>query len=189
MGWVKERYCWKRYYLLRERQRTDPTASRARKTVASRFYQFRMNKAPTGPYLAETGPYLAETGQAADDSCWWCDRGVPQTREHLLVMGTARVRSSAGEHVATSSTRQLYSRLPTSPVTADVWQRVDAEAPHSIRTVRVELELVMRRLRGLIMTEPTKYLCLAAAWTSRRQLLPDTSRRQKQCLSNRPPTP
>jgi hypothetical protein len=77
MGWVKERCCSKRYYLLRERQRTDSTASRARKTVASRFYQFRMNKAPTGPYFAETG-------QAADVSCWWCGRGVSQAREHLF---------------------------------------------------------------------------------------------------------
>jgi hypothetical protein len=36
-----------------------------------------MNKAPTGPYLAETG-------QAKDDKCWWCGSGVAQTREHLF---------------------------------------------------------------------------------------------------------
>jgi hypothetical protein len=35
-----------------------------------------MNKAPTGPYLAEVG-------QAADDRCWWCS-GPSQTREHLF---------------------------------------------------------------------------------------------------------
>jgi ribonuclease HI len=60
LAWVKERCRGKRYYLLRERQHTDPVASRAQKATASRFYQFRMNKAPTGPYLAEVG-------QAADD--------------------------------------------------------------------------------------------------------------------------
>jgi hypothetical protein len=57
-------------------------ASRAQKATASRFYQFRMNKAPTGPYLAEVG-------QAEDDKCWWCPSSSPgfgpsQTREHLF---------------------------------------------------------------------------------------------------------
>jgi hypothetical protein len=76
LAWVKERCRGKRYYLLRERQHMDPVASRAQKATASRFYQFRMNKAPTGPYLAEVG-------QAADDKCWWCS-GPSQTREHLF---------------------------------------------------------------------------------------------------------
>jgi hypothetical protein len=61
MGWVKERCRWKRYYPVQDRQRTDPVASHAQKTIASRFYQLQMNKAPIGPYLAEVG-------QAADDS-------------------------------------------------------------------------------------------------------------------------
>jgi hypothetical protein len=81
MGWVKERCRGKRYYLLRDRQRMDPAASHAQKTIASRFYQLRMNKAPIGPYLAEVG-------QAADDRCWWCSNesgaGPSQTREHLF---------------------------------------------------------------------------------------------------------
>jgi ribonuclease HI len=82
LAWVKERCRGKRYYLLRERQRTDPVASRARKATAARFYQLRMNKAPTGPYLAEVG-------QAEDDKCWWCSSSSPgagpsQTREHLF---------------------------------------------------------------------------------------------------------
>jgi hypothetical protein len=76
LAWVKERCRGKRYYLLRERHHTDPVASRARKATAARFYQLRMNKAPTGPYLAEVG-------QAADDKCWWCS-GPSQTREHLF---------------------------------------------------------------------------------------------------------
>jgi ribonuclease HI len=78
LAWVQERCRGKRYYLLREKQRPDPVASGARKTVASRFYQFRMNKAPIGPYLAETG-------RAENDQCWWCPSpGPSQTREHLF---------------------------------------------------------------------------------------------------------
>jgi ribonuclease HI len=82
IAWIKERCRGKRYYLLRERQHTDPVASRARKATAARFYQLRMNKAPTGPYLAEVG-------QAEDDKCWWCSSSSPgtgpsQIREHLF---------------------------------------------------------------------------------------------------------
>jgi hypothetical protein len=81
LAWVKEWCRGKRYYLFRERQHTDPVASRAQKATASRFYQFRVNKTPTGPYLAEVG-------QAADDKCWWCSSsdssGPSQTREHLF---------------------------------------------------------------------------------------------------------
>jgi hypothetical protein len=58
-------------------QRTDPVASRARKAVASRFYQFRLGK-------ARIGPYLAMVGQAENDKCWWCGSGASQTREHLF---------------------------------------------------------------------------------------------------------
>jgi hypothetical protein len=62
-------------------RRWYPVASHAQKTIASRFYQLRMNKAPIGPYLAEVG-------QAADDRCWWCSNesgaGPSQTREHLF---------------------------------------------------------------------------------------------------------
>jgi hypothetical protein len=62
-AWVRERCRGKRYYLLHERQRMDPVASSAKKAIASRFYQLRMGK-------AHTGPYLAKIGEAADDKCW-----------------------------------------------------------------------------------------------------------------------
>jgi hypothetical protein len=68
-AWVKERCRGERYYLLRERQRTDPLASGARKTTASRFYHLRMGR-------AYTGPYLAKSGDAADDKCWLCGSGA-----------------------------------------------------------------------------------------------------------------
>jgi hypothetical protein len=51
MGCVKERCRGKRYCLLWDRQRMEPAAFHAQKTIASRFYQLRMNKAPIGPYL------------------------------------------------------------------------------------------------------------------------------------------
>jgi ribonuclease HI len=77
LAWVKERCHGKRYYHLKESQRTDPVASSARKAVASRFYQLRMGK-------ARIGPYLAMVGQAENDKCWWCGSGASQTREHLF---------------------------------------------------------------------------------------------------------
>jgi hypothetical protein len=77
-AWVKEQCHGKRYYLPQERQRADPVASRARKTIASRFYLCWIGK-------ARPGPFLAMAGQAADDKCWWCSPAGPsQTREHLF---------------------------------------------------------------------------------------------------------
>jgi len=57
--------------------RPDPTPAKASKAVASRFYQLR-----TGHALI--GPYLKKIGKSASDTCWWCDRGVKQSREHLF---------------------------------------------------------------------------------------------------------
>jgi hypothetical protein len=67
LAWVKERCHGKRYYHLKDSQRTDPVASRAREAVASRFYQLRIG-------TARIGPYLAMVGQAENDKCWWCRR-------------------------------------------------------------------------------------------------------------------
>jgi hypothetical protein len=33
---------------------------------------------------AHTGPYLAKIGEAANDKCWWCSSGAPETRENLF---------------------------------------------------------------------------------------------------------
>jgi len=52
--------------------RSDPTPAKTSKAVTSRFYQLR------------TGPYLKKFGKRASDTCWWCDRGVKQSREHLF---------------------------------------------------------------------------------------------------------
>jgi hypothetical protein len=116
LAWVKERCRGKRYYLLRERKHTDPVASRAQKATAPRFYQFRMNKAPTGPYLADVR-------QAADDKCWWCSSSSPgpsQTREHLskhcrrwkdqqAIMWRAVCKATGGKRTAqNTSMAQLF---------------------------------------------------------------------------------
>jgi hypothetical protein len=50
---------------------------RAPKNFATRFYQLRMKKAPTGPYLGEIR-------QAMNDKCWWSGSDTSQTREHLF---------------------------------------------------------------------------------------------------------
>jgi hypothetical protein len=57
--------------------RPDPTPAKASKAVSSRYYQLR-----TGHALI--GPYLKKIGKRASDTCWWCDRGVKQSREHLF---------------------------------------------------------------------------------------------------------
>ncbi|KAA8903598.1 hypothetical protein FN846DRAFT_908055 [Sphaerosporella brunnea] len=50
---------------------------KAKKALATRFFQLRLNKAPTGPYLLKTG-------RRADKKCWWCDKGAVQIRDHLF---------------------------------------------------------------------------------------------------------
>jgi len=53
-----------------------PDPAEASKAVASRFYQLRIGHALVGPYLKKIGKH-------ASDTCWWCDHGVKQSREHL----------------------------------------------------------------------------------------------------------
>jgi hypothetical protein len=111
MAWVRERCCRKHYYLLRERQRTDPVASSARKTIASRFYQLRMGK-------AHTGPYLAKIGDAADDKCWLCGSGASQTREHLFKT-LPPVEGTAGHHVAREDKKRTARNTPMATLFGD----------------------------------------------------------------------
>src|SRR5258705_8389178 len=58
------------------KQKPDPVVAKARKRLASRFYQLK-----TGHCL--TGQYLAWTTRRPDASCWWCRYKI-QTREHLF---------------------------------------------------------------------------------------------------------
>ncbi|KAA8896912.1 hypothetical protein FN846DRAFT_993411 [Sphaerosporella brunnea] len=65
----------KAYY--KRKAKWDKTAANAPKALASRYFQLRLNKAPTAPYLMWTG-------RRTDDKCWWCRKAPKQTREHLM---------------------------------------------------------------------------------------------------------
>ena len=67
----------KKAYRPRKRVQPDPTPAKASKAVASRYYQLRTGR-------ALIGPYLKKIGKCASDTCWWCDCGVKQSREHLF---------------------------------------------------------------------------------------------------------
>ena len=51
---------------------------RARKSVASRYYQLMSGQAAIGPYLKE------KIRKTDDDRCWWCGGGKKQTRHRLF---------------------------------------------------------------------------------------------------------
>ena len=34
--------------------------------------------------FCQLGPYRKKIGKRASDTCWWCDRGVKQSQEHLF---------------------------------------------------------------------------------------------------------
>jgi len=76
-SWMESRLSKHHAYRPQKRMRPDPTPAKASKAVASRFYYLR-----TGHALI--WPYLKKIGKRASDACWWCDRGVKQSREHLF---------------------------------------------------------------------------------------------------------
>jgi len=47
------------------------------KSLAARFYRLKCGQAPTGVYQKRFG-------HREDDKCWWCERTVAQTWEHLF---------------------------------------------------------------------------------------------------------
>ena len=59
-----------------DEKKPDQTVAKAKKRLASRFYQMK-----TGHCL--TGQYLAWTTRRPDATCWWCQYKI-QTREHLF---------------------------------------------------------------------------------------------------------
>ena len=52
--------------------------ARARKELASRYFQLLSGH-------AATGEHLTRIGQATSPHCWWCGSGERQTRFHLFV--------------------------------------------------------------------------------------------------------
>jgi hypothetical protein len=55
-----------------------PELHRVRKELASRYYQLMMGHAVIAPYLK----FKIKTSDC--DTCWWCEIGKRQTREHLF---------------------------------------------------------------------------------------------------------
>jgi hypothetical protein len=74
-AWLSRQIKAKAYY--KRKAKWDKNAAKAPKALASRYFQLRLNKAPTAPYLMWTS-------RRADDKCWWCRKAPKQTREHLL---------------------------------------------------------------------------------------------------------
>jgi len=60
-----------------EEDAARPDVGQSWQSGGSRFYQLR-----TGHALIT--PYLKKIGKRASDTCWWCDSGVKQSREHLF---------------------------------------------------------------------------------------------------------
>ena len=77
-NWAKEQLARTRNRKCRPGEKTKPdrTVAKAKKRLASRFYQMK-----TGHCL--TGQYLAWTTRRPDATCWWCQY-KNQTREHLF---------------------------------------------------------------------------------------------------------
>lgn len=77
LAWIQKQCASKRYYKQRCTRKPDATAANAKKSLASRYYQLKVNKAPTGPYLLWTN-------RRNNDKCWFCNKSPVQTREHLF---------------------------------------------------------------------------------------------------------
>lgn len=74
--WVKARR-GNRSYRMTEKQKPDPLASAAKKTIASRFFQLKTTH-------AHIATHQFNIKQRANKLCWWCKAGATQTREHLF---------------------------------------------------------------------------------------------------------
>ncbi|KAA8912533.1 hypothetical protein FN846DRAFT_903518 [Sphaerosporella brunnea] len=69
-AWLSRPLKAKSYY--KRKAKWDSTAAKVPKALASRYYQLRLNKAPTAPYLIWIN-------RRADDKCWYC-RKAPKGR-------------------------------------------------------------------------------------------------------------
>jgi ribonuclease HI len=75
--WIQLKCRGKKYYRMDEKHNPNKVISRTEKSTAQVYFQLK-----TGHALI--GPYLKRIGRTDDDTCWWCLRGVVQTREHLF---------------------------------------------------------------------------------------------------------
>lgn len=75
LAWIRRKTGKRPGYKIPKKPNMAPML--ARKTIAARFYQLKTGHALIGPYLTRI--------RARDtDECWWCEKGVTQTREHLF---------------------------------------------------------------------------------------------------------
>ncbi|KAA8895401.1 hypothetical protein FN846DRAFT_911806 [Sphaerosporella brunnea] len=65
----------KAYY--KRKEKCDANAAKTPQALAWRYYQFRLSKAPTAPYLMWTNG-------RADDKRWYCRKAPVQTIEHVF---------------------------------------------------------------------------------------------------------
>jgi hypothetical protein len=76
--WWAESIAASRGYTKRKTPNFRPELHRIRKELASRYYQLMMGHAIIAPYLK----HKIKTSDS--DTCWWCEKDVRQTREHLF---------------------------------------------------------------------------------------------------------
>jgi ribonuclease HI len=127
-SWMESRLSKHHAYRPRKRMQPDPTPAKASKAVASRYYQLR-----TGHALI--GPYLKKIGKRASDACWWCDRGVKQSREHLLksckkwksqqAILWAEVRKKTKKRKGQVQISELFAEEKYSPAVLDFLRSTD----------------------------------------------------------------
>jgi ribonuclease HI len=69
----------KKYYRhgLDDQYKPNRVVAKTEKLTAQIYYQIK-----TGHALI--GPHLKRIKKSDDDTCWWCNRGILQSREHLL---------------------------------------------------------------------------------------------------------
>jgi hypothetical protein len=76
-NWFELKCRGKKYYRMDKKHNPNQVISRTEKSTGQVYFQPK-----TGHALI--GPYLKRIAQIDDNTCWWCLRGVVQTREHLF---------------------------------------------------------------------------------------------------------
>jgi ribonuclease HI len=75
--WFVRKCRSRKYYRLDDHHKPNRVISKTEKSTAQIYYQIK-----TGHALI--GPHLKRIKKSEDDTCWWCNRGVVQSREHLF---------------------------------------------------------------------------------------------------------
>jgi hypothetical protein len=76
--WIETRMAKNKAYIPRKQMGLGKNLRHEKKEVASRFYQLLSGHAITAPYLKQ------KLRISEMDTCWWCESGKKQTRDHLF---------------------------------------------------------------------------------------------------------